>query len=156
MEIRKLFLYQGGIGTRGAKVFLATWLLSNAKATVKIPAGSRNWSLRLLLLISSLLCVYCLLLQVLRYLLPAAGLQTQDDTNQSGGDAQWLLAHSHFHLLSTHHAKLEHHWHRGHCESSLAKLRNRQIRPACFNMKSSVIWYSLFLITFPIPWTMTK
>lgn len=98
---------------------------------VKIPVGSRNWSL---------VCVYCLLLQVLRYLLPAAGLQTQDDTNQSGGDAQWMLAHPPFHLLSTHHAKLEHHWHRGHCELSLAKLRNRQIGPACFNMlKRSVI-----------------
>lgn len=135
MEIRKLFCIKLG-----------------NMATVQGKSNCKNSSLRLLWLISSLVRVYCLLLQVLRYLLPAAGLQTQDDTNQSGGHAQWLLAHPHFHLLSTHHAKLEHHWHRGHCESSLAKLRNRQIRPACFNMlKSSVIRYSLFLITFPIP-----
>lgn len=61
----------------------------------------------------SLLCV---LFQVLRNLLPAAGLQAQDDPRQSGGDAQRLLAHPHFHLLPTHHAKLERHRHRGYRE----------------------------------------
>lgn len=55
-------------------------------------------------------CV-CVPLQVLRHLLPAAGLQAQDDPRQSGSDAQRLLAHPHFHLLPTHHAKLERHRH---------------------------------------------
>ncbi len=53
----------------------------------------------------------CVFFQVLRNLLPAAGLQTQDDSGQSRSDARWLLAHPHIHLLSTHHAKLERNWH---------------------------------------------
>lgn len=53
----------------------------------------------------------CVLFQVLRYLLPASGLQKQDDAGESGSDAQWLLDHPHIHLLFTHHAKLERHRH---------------------------------------------
>lgn len=55
-------------------------------------------------------CV-CVLFQVLRDLLPAAGLQTQDDPGESGSNAQQLLAHPHIYLLLTHHAKLERHRH---------------------------------------------
>lgn len=50
-------------------------------------------------------------LQVLRYLLPAFGLPEQNDANASGSDDRWLLGHSHFHLLPSHHAGLEQHWH---------------------------------------------
>lgn len=66
------------------------------------------------------------LFQVLRYLLPAAGLQTQDDPNQSSSDAQRLLAYPSIHLLLTHHAKLERDRHRGHCEFSAAKIGNKE------------------------------
>lgn len=51
----------------------------------------------------------CVLFQVLCHLLPAIGVSTQDDPDESGSHAQWLLAHSHIYLLSTHHAKLECH-----------------------------------------------
>ena len=71
------------------------------------------------------MCVYVFVLfQVLRNLLPTTGLQTQDDPNQSGSDAQRLLVHPLIHLLLTHHAKLERDRHRGHCEFSVAKIRN--------------------------------
>lgn len=70
------------------------------------------------------MCV-SVLFQVLRYLLPATGLQTQDDPSPSGSDAQRLLAHPYVHLLPTHHAKLERHRHRGHSESSAMKIRNQ-------------------------------
>lgn len=73
-----------------------------------------------------LVCVCtCVLFQVLCYLLPATGLQAQDDPGPSGSDAQWLLGHPHIHLLPTHHAKLERHRHRGHSESSATKIRNQ-------------------------------
>lgn len=88
-------------------------------------------------------CV-CVSLQVLRYLLPAAGLQTQDDPAQSGGDAQWLLAHPDIHLLSTHHAKLERHRHRGHCESSAAEIGNqkaKKLKTACYVVILMTICY---------------
>lgn len=68
-------------------------------------------------------CV-CVLFQILCYLLPAARLQTQDDPSESGSHAQRVLDHPHIHLLPTHHAKLECHWDRGHCESSVAKITN--------------------------------
>lgn len=83
-------------------------------------------------------CV-CVWLQVLRHLLPAAGLQTQDDPGQSGGDAQRLLAHPYIHLLPSHHAKLEHHRHRRHRESPPADLGTR--RPSCvFSVLLDVFW----------------
>lgn len=66
----------------------------------------------------------CVLFQVLCHLLPAIGVSTQDDPDESGSHAQWLLAHSHIYLLSTHHAKLERHRDRGYCKSSLAQIRN--------------------------------
>lgn len=91
------------------------------------------------------LCV-CVLFQVLRYLLPAAGLQTQDDPGQSGSDAQRLLAHSHFHLLPSHHAKLERHRHRGYCESSLSKIGNQGVGKSWHSMSSKMIAGDIIII----------
>lgn len=54
--------------------------------------------------------------QVLCNLLPAAGLQEQDDTCESVFDAWGVLGYPLVHLLSPHHAELECHWHRGHCK----------------------------------------
>lgn len=51
-------------------------------------------------------------LQVLRYLLPAAGLPEQNDAHASDFNDRWLLGHSHFHLFPAHHAGLEQHRYR--------------------------------------------
>lgn len=51
-------------------------------------------------------------LQVLRYLLPAAGVPEQDDAHARGSDDRQLLGDSRLHLLPAHHAGLEQHRHR--------------------------------------------
>lgn len=53
----------------------------------------------------------CVLVQVLRHLLPAPCVSEQNDPDASGADDWWLLGHPHLHLLPTYHAGLEQHRH---------------------------------------------